>query len=295
MSYCNNCTVKYNDYHSENIFTWCTNCGNFGVEAATKRALMEEGIKPKDVLMCFDIGCHGNGADKIGGYRFHGLHGRVIPLAAGAALANQDITVFASGGDGGTLSEGINHLVHAIRSDYNFVFLLHNNANYGLTTGQPSATSKKDVPMNSAPDGLSEDTLHVMNFVLSLNPSFAARTFSGDVKHMTKVIREGINHKGFAFIEVFQSCPTYNKETPHEWYQERVYDVSTLKDYKGDNLEKARKIGEDMEENVAIGVLYQDRDRDDFLARQKNRSEFKTELVEEVGKVDISALVKKFT
>jgi 2-oxoglutarate ferredoxin oxidoreductase subunit beta len=143
------------------------------------------------VLLCFDIGCNGNGSDKIGGYRAHGLHGRVLPFACGAAVTNDRVRVLAFAGDGGTLGEGINHLVHSIRGNYNVTFILHNNLNYGLTQGQASSTTKPGMKMNSSPDGITSDPLHPMRFVMSLEPSFAARSFSGDVHHMTKTIQAG--------------------------------------------------------------------------------------------------------
>src|SRR3989339_1792067 len=115
---CTICTsqdTKISDYFSQNLYTWCTNCGNYGIHGAVKRALAAENLHPHHTLLCFDIGCNGNGSDKIDGYRFHGLHGRVIPLACGAAVSNSKIKVLAFGGDGGTFGEGLNHLVHAIR------------------------------------------------------------------------------------------------------------------------------------------------------------------------------------
>jgi 2-oxoglutarate ferredoxin oxidoreductase subunit beta len=291
---CENCEVKFSDYHSDELYTWCTNCGNYGIAAALKRALVAEEIAPKDIVLCFDIGCNGNGSDKLQGYRIHGLHGRVLPLAAGASVANNKLKVIASAGDGATLSEGINHLIHSIRANYNITFLLHNNSNYGLTTGQASSTTKPGVPMNSSPDGVTSDTLNVMELVLALNPSFAARTFSGDVKQMTEIIRAGINHKGFAVIEILQHCPTYNKATPHEWYQERVYDVSSLSDYNATDLAKAKEVASDLEQKIATGILYQDKDRPDFYSRLVNRREITTELVEEVQNVNIEKLVSAF-
>ncbi len=278
--------VSFKDYYSNNIYNWCTNCGNYGIAAATKRALVAENIVPKDVLMCFDIGCNGNGSDKIGGYRLHGLHGRVIPIAAGAALANRKVHVIASGGDGATLSEGIGHLVHAIRSNYNLTFLMHNNCNYGLTTGQASASTRPGISMNSSPDGTTADTMNFMHFVISLGASFAARTFSGDVEQMTEIIREGIRHPGFSIVEILQNCPTYNKVTPHEWYQERVYDVNTLPDFDNTDPLKALSVASDLDNKIATGILYKDKTSIPFDERVVNRKDITTELVDEVRLYD---------
>lgn len=293
MHTCDSChsqSTSFADYFSNNLYTWCTNCGNYGIHAAVKRALAAENRHPCETLLCFDIGCNGNGSDKIGGYRFHGLHGRIIPLACGASVANRKLTVIAFGGDGGTLGEGINHLIHAIRGNYDMTFILHNNLNYGLTQGQASSTTKPGMIMTAAPDGITSDPLHPMRFVLSLEPSFAARTFSGDVKHMTSVIQAGIKHKGFSFIEIMQSCPTYNKATPHEWYQSRVKDVTSFENYQPNNIQAAREIAEDIENKIAIGVIYQNQDSRPFMERQANRQNVATELIDEVRVGDPSKL-----
>jgi len=300
------------DFQSKNIFTWCTNCGNYGIHTALRRALVSKKIPACRTLTCFDIGCNGNGSDKIGGYNFHGLHGRSIPLAVGAEMANRKVTVIAFGGDGGTLGEGIGHLVHAVRGNYNITFVLHNNLNYGLTKGQASPTSKKNMKMNSSPDGATSELLHPAKFVLSLESTFVARSFSGDVKHMTKVFEQALDHKGFSFVEIMQSCPTYNKETPHEWYMDRVYDVESIKGYDSSNREQALKIAQDQEDKVngearegdlgqkiAIGVLYQDKKSVPQIDRQPNRNgsvgtKIKTDAYEETKQYNISKLLEKF-
>lgn len=297
---CDNCSTpkgsrtNYHDYYSENIYTWCTNCGNYGIAAALKRALVAEDLPPHEVVLAFDIGCNGNGADKILGYRIHGLHGRVLPLAAGAALANNKLKVIASAGDGATLSEGINHLVHSVRNNYNMVFILHNNGNYGLTTGQASQTTKQGQPMNSSPDGVDTVPMNVCDFVMGLNPSFVARTFSGDVHQMTEIFRAGIQHKGFAFIEVLQNCPTYNKSTPHEWYMERVYDTITIPNYDNTNLIWAKEVAQDLENKIASGIIYKNPNLKDFYTNQNNREGINSELVEEVKNIDLIRLLNEF-
>lgn len=286
--------VTFGDYFSPNLYTWCTNCGNYGIHAAVKRALAAENIPPCQTLLCFDIGCNGNGSDKIGGYRYHGLHGRIISFACGASTANRKLKVLAFGGDGGTLGEGIGHLIHGIRGNFDITFILHNNLNYGLTQGQASNTTKPGVPMNSAPDGITSDPLHPMRTVLALRPSFAARTFSGDVKHMTTTIQAGLQHTGFSFIEILQSCPTYNKMTPHEWYQSRVKDVSQIEGYDPRSYEAASHLAEDLEEQIAIGVLYQNKESVPFMSRQANRIEVNTELIDEVEPVSTRKLFDSF-
>lgn len=279
---CKTCTVEHKEYASEHIYTWCTNCGNYGIHEAVKRSLVSLDIPPHEVLMCFDIGCHGNGADKIGGYRYHGLHGRIIPFAAGAHLANPNLPVIAFGGDGATLGEGINHLIHAIRSNYDITFIMHNNSNYGLTKGQASPSTSQEVPMNSSPDGMHEDTLNAIELILSLNPSFVARSFSGNIHQMQALVTEGIKHKGFSFIEILQACPTYNKATPHKWYMERVYDTFDLEGYDNTNLESARNIASDLTDKIATGIIYRNTSTIDYYSRLPQRKNVTTTLVDEV-------------
>ena len=274
--------------------TWCDWCGNYSIQKALIRALTLENIRPYECLLCYDVGCSGNGSDKIGAYTLHGLHGRVISLASGAALANPRMKVIAMGGDGATFSEGVGHLVHAVRSNYPVVFIHHNNENYALTTGQASGTTRKDQPMNGSPDGVVVDPLNPCEIVLTLGPSFVARAFSGDIKQMTKIFQEAINHNGFAFIDILQVCPTYNKATSNSWFRERIKDVKDLKDYDPANLELAKKTAQDLENEIAVGILYRT-DKPEFTERLRSRQGKKTPLTEEVQNYDISSQLKNFS
>lgn len=284
------------EYHCANQCTWCDGCGDYGVWTAMKRALAELGIAPWQVLLCYDVGCHGNMSDKLLGYRFHGLHGRVIPFSVGAKLANMQLPVIAFGGDGASFSEGIGHLVHGIRSNYPITFILHNNGNYGLTTGQASAVTWQGQPMTASPNGIPEHTLNSMDFIFSLEPTFVARTFSGDIPHMTRMFKAAIEHQrhGFAFVDVLQACPTYNHFATHEYLLERCYDVNS-KGYTPTNFAKARALAIDTRKRIACGVLYQRRDVPNFYDRLVPRRGKKTTLIEEVGIVDVSGLMEKFS
>jgi len=173
-------------------------------------------------------------------------------------------------------------------------FILHNNENYGLTTGQASSTTRKGVKTNSTPEGVSVAPLNVMEFVLGLNPSFAARTFSGDVKHMTEVLRAAFKHKGFSFVEIFQNCPSYNHETPHEWYQERVYDIGKVEGYDKTNLASAKEVSDDMENHIAVGLIYENNTIPAFLDLEIGREGKTTQLVDEVSSPDILALLASY-
>jgi 2-oxoglutarate ferredoxin oxidoreductase subunit beta len=287
-------STTYQEYEdTPEKLTWCSGCGNYSIEKALMRALTLEGVTNRDILMCYDIGCSGNESDKIGAYTIHGLHGRVLPLAAGAVIANNKLKVIATSGDGASFSEGVNHLVHAVRNDYPILFVFHNNENYGLTTGQASAATRKGQKMNGSPDGVFVDPVNACQFVLSLHPTFVARAFSGDTKHTTEIIREGLKHKGFAFVEIMQTCPTYNKATSQNWFWDRIHYLSEDPSYNPHDIWLARKTADDLEEKIALGVLYK-RDEPHFLERIPHRQGKESVLTDEVQPYDISKLLEEF-
>ncbi len=285
--------VSMKDYSTQTRCSWCDGCGDYGIWTAAKEALVELGLAPWQVLLCYDVGCHGNMSDKLQGYRFHGLHGRVLPFAAGAKLANPKLPVIAFGGDGASFSEGIGHLVHSVRSHYPITFVLHNNGNYGLTTGQASSLTPQNQPMNTAPNGVAEATLNSMDFIFSLEPTFVARGFSGDIKQMKSIFKAALVHRGFAFVDILQACPTYNHFATHTMLMERYYKVE---DEGHDPLDfkKARALAINTGKRIATGILYRNETVPNFIERLVPRQGKTTTLVEEVEKVDISKLMEEF-
>lgn len=279
-------------YRCETKCTWCDGCGDYGIWTATKRALVESGIPPHGVLLCYDVGCHGNASDKLLGYRFHGLHGRVLPFAAGAKLANPRLPVMAFGGDGASFSEGVGHLVHAIRSDYPIVFVLHNNANYGLTLGQASSLTWQGEEMNSSPNGIPERTLPSMDFVFSLQPTFVARGTTTDIPQMTEILKTALTHRGFAFVDLLQACPTWNKFATHEYLLEHCRPVGA--DHDVTDLPTARALAVDTSKSIATGVLYRREDVPNFYERLVPRQGKETTPVDEVAITDVTGLMGKF-
>lgn len=279
------------DYQCATKCTWCDGCGDYGIWTATKRALVESGIPPHGVVLCYDVGCHGNASDKLLGYRFHGLHGRVLPFAAGAKLANPRLPVMAFGGDGASFSEGVGHLVHAIRSNYPIVFVLHNNANYGLTLGQASSLTWQDQKMNTSPNGIPEHTLPSMDFIFSLEPTFVARGFSGDIPQMTEILKAALKHRGFAFVDLLQACPTWNKFATHEYLLEHC---KSVENHDTSDLVKARALAVDTSKSIATGVLYQREDVPSFYERLVPRQGKTTTAVDEVAITDVTKLMEFF-
>ena len=286
-------SANITDYNSKNLPTWCPGCGNFAVHTALKKALSDLNISPSEAFMSFDIGCNGNGADKINIYAFKGLHGRSIPLAIGAHLANRKFTVIADIGDGGCFHEGLDHLIHAIRSNYNITILIHNNENFALTTGQATVTTKKNKPMYGLPFGRIERDLNISEFILNLKPTFFAKAYSQDPLQLSEILKKGINHNGCSVIEIMQLCPTYNKEFTHEWATKNIKKIDSIEGYNNNSLESAREILKDTTK-VYTGVVYEETETKSFYDSLENRKNMTTELVDEVKKYDIKKLLEKF-
>ncbi len=221
---------KYLALETSQKHTRCSGCGNYGILNALMSAIALEGYAGNEVILANDVGCSGNLSDKIELNTMHGLHGRSLALASGIHLARPDMPVFAMAGDGATLSEWVNHLIHTVRNNFNITFLLHNNHNYGLTTGQASSTTPKGVRMNATAGETTAHPLIPAQLVLASGGTFVARGYSGNVEQLIWLIRAGMHHRGFSFIEVMQLCPTYSKATPEKRYEERVYDISNNKD-----------------------------------------------------------------
>jgi len=193
--------------------TWCTGCGNFGILNAFKKALtamVDEGKKLSDIVITCGIGCHGKIFDYLALSGIYGLHGRGTATAQGIKLANPQLKVISFGGDGDSLGEGLEHTLFAAKRNMDITLILHNNGNYGLTTGQFSPLSEPGYKGLSTPSGSIERPFRAIPLLLEAGASFVARGFSANPEHLAALIKAGIEHKGFSFIEVMQPCVSYN-------------------------------------------------------------------------------------
>ncbi len=242
------------DFQTNNKPTWCAGCGDFGILVALKNALAKLGFSPADATLFFGIGCHGHMVNYLKTYSFEGLHGRALPLAAGAKFANHKLNAIALVGDGDQLGEGGNHFLHAARNNYDICCVLHNNGVYGLTVGQSSPTADKGLKSKSAPGGTTEKPVNPITLALAAGATFVARAFAGDVNHLAEIIIEGIKHRGFAFIDVMQPCVTFNHLNTYSWYYRRVYKIGPEHDPSDQAaaLQKSLEFGE----KIPLGVFY---------------------------------------
>ena len=211
------------EYTTPNKPTWCPGCGNFGMWEALKRALSQLEMDFNDYSVVWGIGCHGNGADFLKTQGFHGLHGRALPVATGLSLTRPDLKVIVEMGDGDGYGLGMGHFVHSVRRNMDVTCIAHNNQIYGLTTGQASPTTGHGMKTVSTPGGVLEEPVNPIGIALSEGATFVARGFAGDIPHLTELYKEALQHKGFALIDVFQPCVTWNKLNTFAWFRERVY------------------------------------------------------------------------
>src|SRR3989344_1283173 len=248
--------------------TWCPGCGDYGIWTALKIALAKLGIGPDDALLVYGIGCHGNMYDWMRTYAFEGLHGRALPVAQGAKVANHKLPVICVCGDGDCLGEGGNHFIHAAKRNPNVTVLIHDNQVYGLTTGQASPTAKPGFKTKSTPDGVTDEPINPLTLALTAGATFVARGFAGDIPGLSELIVQAISHKGFSVLDMLQPCVTFDKVHTYAWYRSRLYKLEQPEN-KIRAIEKAMEWGD----KIPIGVFYKEdkptsEDREPALSTQ---------------------------
>jgi len=210
--------LKLSDYKTDFHNDWCPGCGDFGIVNAIQMALAEMNI-PRDKAAIFSgIGCSGKTSHFINVYGIHTLHGRVLTFAQGAKIANPDNTIIAVGGDGDGLGIGVGHFVAAGRRDVDLTYIIFDNGVYGLTKGQASPTLKLGEQTKSLPKPNTNYDVNPIGLAVASGFTFVARGYSYDVRHLKDLIKAAIQHKGLAFLDVLQPCPTYNDINTRDWY-----------------------------------------------------------------------------
>lgn len=242
---------------------WCPGCGDFSIQAAIQRAAANVGLEPEQLAVISGIGCSGRISGYINAYGFHGIHGRALPIAQGVKLANRELTVIASGGDGDGFAIGMGHTVHAIRRNLNITYIVMDNQIYGLTKGQTSPRSAEGFKTKSTPEGSIESTLSPLEIAMSAGATFVAQSFSSDLKGLTSLIEQGIKHEGFSLINVFSPCVTFNKINTYDWFKENIVSLDQFPDY--DPSDRVAAMNKIMETNgMLTGLIYQNTTRKSY-------------------------------
>lgn len=255
--------VRVEDYGSYET-AWCPGCGNFALLEGVKKGLVAAGLEPHNVLFVSGIGQAAKAPHYLNANVFDGLHGRALPAATGAKLANPRLTVIAESGDGCSYGEGGNHFLAAIRRNIDITLIVHDNQIYGLTKGQASPTSGEGHVTKAQPSGVMLERFDPMTVAVAMRAGFVARSFTGMVDHLAQMVQRAIEHPGFALVDVLQPCVSFNKVNNFAWYKKRVYELPA--DHDPHDWSAAMERAGEWGERIPVGVIYTN-DRPAFETR----------------------------
>jgi 2-oxoglutarate ferredoxin oxidoreductase subunit beta len=287
--------LKPSDFRVPDVYAdWCPGCGDFGIMNGLQMAFAELGLEPHQIVMVSGIGCSGKEPHNVKAYGVHTLHGRTLPFALGIKVANPDLEVVAIGGDGDGLGIGAGHFVNAGRRNLDMTYIIHNNGVYGLTKGQASPTLRLGLQTKALPKPNINEAVNSIGLAVISGFTFVARSYAYDVRHLKDTIKQAIQHKGLAFIDCLQPCPTYNDITTKAWYagedrkdesgkaQSRLYKLEQT-DFNpevhawSEDLEKkimAINKATEWGDRIPIGVFYKNELEPTFEERIKDRIAF---------------------
>ena len=240
----------YGEYET----AWCPGCGNFGILNCLKKALVACELAPHQVLLVSGIGQAAKTPHYLKANVFNGLHGRSLPVAIGAKLANPELTVIAESGDGCMYGEGGNHFLATLRRNLNLTILAHDNRVYGLTKGQASPTSEQGFMTKAQPHGAFAAPFNPVAVAVTMGASFVARGYAGLPEHLAGLIAQAIKHRGTALVDIMQPCVSFNKVNTYQWYKEHCYELGEGHDPT--DHAQALSIGLEFGERIPLGVIY---------------------------------------
>lgn len=240
---------------------WCPGCGDFLILRILKESLADLGISPEKLVLVSGIGQAGKLPHYLKSNVFNGLHGRSLPAAVAIKAANPRLTVIDVSGDGCMYGEGGNHFIHNIRRNPDITNLVHNNMVYGLTKGQASPTSQRDFNTPLQVDGVFEEPFNPLAVAIALDASFVARVFCGDLEETKNIFKAAIQHKGYALVDIFQPCVTFNKINTYQWFRDNTYYLGD--DHENQDRNKAFKRATETEK-YPLGIFYRNKHKKTF-------------------------------
>lgn len=236
--------------------TWCPGCGDMAIWAAFKNAAVAKDWNNTNSVLVAGIGCHGHLVNFTKITSFEGLHGRALPVASGVKMANNRLNVFTFTGDGDCLAEGGNHFVHACRRNHDITVIIHDNAIYGLTTGQTSPRSPHGYKSKSTPEGNLDNPVNPLALAIASGATFVAREYASHIPQLTELFQKASEHKGISIVDVLQPCVTFNELYTHEFYQENTYYLEPSHD-KTDKQAAFKRSLEWGEKQIPLGIFYE--------------------------------------
>jgi len=246
--------VSLEDYGTYET-AWCPGCGNFAILRAVKQALVKADLRPHQVLFVSGIGQAAKTPHYLNVNVLNGLHGRALPAATGAKLANPELAVFVESGDGCTYGEGGNHFLAAIRRNVDLTVLVHDNQVYGLTKGQASPTSDQGFVTKAQPHGVEAEPFNPIGVATAMRAGFVARGFSGMTDHLADLIVKAVKHRGFSLIDILQPCVSFNKVNTFAWYKERCHVLPP--EYDPTDSNAAMEAAFQRADKIPIGVIHE--------------------------------------
>jgi 2-oxoglutarate/2-oxoacid ferredoxin oxidoreductase subunit beta len=232
---------------------WCPGCGNYSILTMIKQAVVELGITPQNLVVTCGIGQAPKTPHYFNTNMFNGLHGRALSAATAIKASNPSLFVIAEGGDGDMYGEGGNHFIHTIRRNPDITHLVHDNMVYGLTKGQASPTTMRGVKTPLQVDGVILEPFNPLAVAISLDASFVARAFAGDITQTVEIVKKAILHKGYALVDILQPCVTYNKLNTFKWFKDNTYYIENSHDPHDRNTAFSLAIQTD---RLPLGILY---------------------------------------
>lgn len=248
--------AELKDFNRTEIPNWCPGCGNYGIIAAVKKTLVELSLSNENTVLVSGVGCFAKLPywTKVNG--FVGLHGRSLPVAQGIKLANPKLNVIAFGGDGDGYGEGGNHFIHACRRNINITYVIHNNSVFGLTTGQYSPTAEKGRKSKTSLSGSTELPINPLALAIASGATFVARAYAGNIKETVEILKKAVEHKGFSFVDILQSCVAYQNHKNKDYYLERVYYLDKNHDSHNKSIAFEKTMEHESSDKLACGIFY---------------------------------------
>ena len=235
---------------------WCPGCGDFGVLNALQRSCADLGIQPHDIMTVSGIGCSSNFPGYFNSYGMHTLHGRSLAVATGFKMANHEMNVIITGGDGDGYGIGGNHFMHTARRNVDLTYIVMNNQIYGLTTGQLSPTSCMDMQTKSTPFGSIEPPINPLTMAIMAGATFVARAFSGEPRYLADLMKQAIQHKGFALVDIFSPCVTFNRDNTTPFFRQRIKKLDDIEGYDPSDWKDACEKAMVWDETIYAGLFY---------------------------------------
>jgi 2-oxoglutarate ferredoxin oxidoreductase subunit beta len=244
------------DFQGEERPTWCTGCGNHAILNAIKMALAEHDIAPHEIFIVTGIGCGSKLPHYMKVTGLHTLHGRALPVATGARLANHGLRVMTVHGDGDGYGMGLGHMLHTVRRNVNIVDVVQDNRIYGLTKGQYSPTSEPGKRTPTSPSGSIDRPVEPLAMAITMGATFVARGYSNELQHLAWLIGEALEHPGYALVDVLQPCVSFNRSYAYDFYNERVYKLEDEPEYDATDRTAAWEKAFEWGDRIPIGIFY---------------------------------------